>query len=76
MSDPAPPPMPGSPDDYRGDQFLAFLIVMTVITTASITLRFVSRGLGKSKNRFWWDDWTALFAVVCRPLPFHTRDHH
>ncbi|ROT41233.1 hypothetical protein SODALDRAFT_330954 [Sodiomyces alkalinus F11] len=64
MADADPPQAtPGSADDYRGDQFLAFLIVMTVITTASIILRFVSRGLGKTGNRFWWDDWTALFAV-------------
>jgi len=74
MSEPFVPP-PGSENDDRSSGFQAFIIAMTVMTISSIALRFWSRGLrvrGNTENgatRFWWDDWMALAAVVCLPIP-------
>ncbi len=71
MSSPsgAPAPPPYNPNDYIGDQFLATIVVMTVVTLAAIILRFISRYLGEKGSRFWWDDWVALAAVVSWDSP-------
>lgn len=62
----APPAaLPPNAHEYRGNSFKAVLIVLTVVTIGAVALRFTSRRLGKSGNRYWWDDWMALAAVVC-----------
>ncbi|RYP11615.1 hypothetical protein DL765_007663 [Monosporascus sp. GIB2] len=58
---------PGSGNDDRGPGLQAFVTVMVIVTVVAITLRFWSRSIphtnGRSKRRFWWDDWVALAAV-------------
>jgi hypothetical protein len=63
---------PGS-EDNRAPAYRAFLTFLTILVTIIIGLRFWSRSLiatqqsGRVLPRFWWDDWVALFAVVCFP---------
>lgn len=63
---------PGTENDDLSGGFKAFVIVMLIMVIASISLRFWSRSLTVRGNlehgvaRFWWDDWVALAAVVCR----------
>jgi hypothetical protein len=67
MSDTFVPP-PESFDDDRGPGFRAYIIVLTVLSTIATGLRFWSRWLSaptsRNLGRFWWDDWTALAAVL------------
>ena len=37
-------------------------ITLTIIATAAVILRFISRKI--STASFWWDDWTILIALV------------
>ncbi|KZL67840.1 integral membrane protein [Colletotrichum tofieldiae] len=39
-----------------------FFIVLPIITAIVVSLRFVARWIGNVK--FWWDDWTALVALL------------
>ncbi|WQF77013.1 Putative extracellular membrane protein, CFEM [Colletotrichum destructivum] len=39
-----------------------FFIVLPIITAIVVSLRFVARWIGNVK--FWWDDWTALVALI------------
>ncbi|PLB51343.1 hypothetical protein P170DRAFT_382755 [Aspergillus steynii IBT 23096] len=55
----------------NGDQrsvLRALVIVMLVIPTVAVLLRFWSRamlpGFSSTPVRFWWDDWTALIAAM------------
>lgn len=52
--------------ENRSPGLRAFQIVMIIIPTIAIILRFWSRYLAFSKKppRFWWDDWVALMALV------------
>ena len=50
-----------------GQSLRGFDIAMIIIPTVAVALRFWSRALSghASKDRvFWWDDWTALMALV------------
>ncbi|KAI1129793.1 hypothetical protein F5Y10DRAFT_237654 [Nemania abortiva] len=55
--------------DDRGHPLRDYIIVLIILTLASIILRFVSRSLRSDttpsgyKSSFWWDDWVALCAV-------------
>lgn len=66
----SPPPLPPGSEENRAPAYKAFLTLMTILTTATITLRFWSRSMGPrgmsgaSVHRFWWDDWVALLSVV------------
>ncbi|KAH7304048.1 hypothetical protein B0I35DRAFT_445776 [Stachybotrys elegans] len=61
--------MPDSNDDDNiGPGFRAYIIVMLTVSLLAVTLRFWSRflnkELGRSRVRFWWDDWVALAATI------------
>lgn len=64
---------PGYFVEDRGPGLRSFIIVMLILTVASITLRFWSRSLsfnrGTRRPQFWWDDWIALLSVVSRSAP-------
>lgn len=70
MAVPVPTALPSSEleTDNRHETMQTWLIFITILTAVSITLRFWARALGKPGNRFWWDDWLALAAVVKLPL--------
>lgn len=42
----------------------AALATVTIIATAGVVLRLVSRR--KSNTKLWWDDWTIVVALVNR----------
>lgn len=59
--------MAASSQADSGHSLRGFDIAMIIIPTVAVTLRFWSRVLSghASKGRvFWWDDWTALMALV------------
>ena len=55
------PPPPGGDQDRAGN-FIITTAVLTSISVATVTLRFVARAAGG--NHFGWDDWTMLAALV------------
>lgn len=71
MSQSTPSPSAAAMDDASGGS-RAFVIIVTIGSITTISLRFWSRsiqrapdGLGSSHiSRFWWDDWAALAAMV------------
>lgn len=51
----------------RSPHMRALLIVMAILPTIAIALRFWSRAIQPTKGtfpHFWWDDWAALLAAV------------
>lgn len=48
--------------DERWQSFLAVQIVMIVLATAAVVLRFTARRIGP--RELWWDDWVILAALV------------
>lgn len=57
--------------ENRTNGLRVFQIILIILPTIAIILRFWSRALafrGKVR-RFWWDDWTALLALVRHFLP-------
>ncbi|KAI1127083.1 hypothetical protein F5Y10DRAFT_243596 [Nemania abortiva] len=55
-------------DDNRVSTFRVYIIVSSAITWIATALRFWSRALyvphDRQSHRFWWDDWTALAAML------------
>jgi len=49
--------------EYRRNFCRVFLVVLPAITAVVVVMRFVSRRIGRI--RLWWDDWTALIALLC-----------
>jgi hypothetical protein len=49
--------------DTRAPEILACAIIMIVITTLAVILRFWSRAV-VSNLEFWWDDWALLATMV------------
>ena len=59
--------MSSSPEDW-GPSLRAYTIVLIVVSTLAVALRFWSRAVVPTAkaSRFWWDDWTILVAWVWR----------
>ena len=53
----------GSPDDDRRPLLLQITIPFLVLSVIAIGLRFWSRAVA-NKNKYSWDDWTALAAMI------------
>ncbi|KAI1141665.1 hypothetical protein F5Y05DRAFT_410220 [Hypoxylon sp. FL0543] len=51
--------------ETRGPLLYRLGIVMAILPTLAIALRFWSRIITTSKKRVWWDDWLALGAWAC-----------
>ncbi|KAK1573449.1 LOW QUALITY PROTEIN: CFEM domain-containing protein [Colletotrichum navitas] len=49
--------------EYRRNFCRVFLVVLPAITAVVVVMRFISRRIGRI--RLWWDDWTALIALLC-----------
>lgn len=43
---------------------IAVSIVLIILSTVSVVLRFFSRHM--MGNKLWWDDWCAVVAMVCK----------
>ena len=60
--------VPNSPYDVhadRGPEYAKTAIALSVLSTAAVALRFLSRKVLKTK--IWWDDWIILVALVSSP---------
>ncbi|KJK74912.1 hypothetical protein H634G_09746 [Metarhizium anisopliae BRIP 53293] len=91
MSQSTPSPSAAAMDDASGGS-RAFVIIVTIGSITTISLRFWSRsiqrapdGLGSSHvSRFWWDDWAALAAMpfilglcgIIFAMLYHGLGHH
>ena len=51
------------PDPNRGPGLVGLSVVMMVLPTIAVALRFWSR-LTLKGQRFWWDDWFAIASLV------------
>ena len=59
-------PYPGlNLDDSQGPRVIATSIVLMILASLAVVLRFIARHL--SRAGLWWDDWTVLAALV-RPF--------
>ena len=56
----------GKSPPFSAPSLRALDIAMIAITTFFVALRFWSRALQRNAKgqRFWWDDWTVLMALV------------
>ena len=61
-----------------GQPLRSYTIFLIVLPTVAIILRFWFRWLTSSshKERFWWDDWTALAAWVGNAATTDMADTH
>ena len=55
--------MAADPNDDRTVQIIGITIAMIALSTLAVILRWWPRLLSKDVD-FWWDDWTALGALV------------
>ncbi|KAK2616631.1 hypothetical protein QQS21_000454 [Conoideocrella luteorostrata] len=52
-------------NETAGPQLLKLGIVMSILPTIAILLRFWARLLTAGKRKLWWDDWLALCSWCC-----------
>lgn len=64
--------MPPPNYDSRAGGIIAVAVVMIVVSTIAVFLRFWSRAVNATRLRFWWDDYAMLAClVICAPPPRH-----
>lgn len=57
--------MSSSTADDKGPRITTVSVVMLVLATTAVALRFWGRYIAH-KAGYWWDDWLALASLVCQ----------